>query len=260
MRAAVALALLSACAGRTPAPASLPPRAVDLTHPFDEQTVAWPTSPSSFERESLAHGRTPGGFFYAAGRIATVEHAGTHLDAPIHFFETGATADAVPLERLAGPAIVLDIAAKAAADADALLAPADVEAFERAHGRIEPGTLVLVRTGWAARWPDRRRYLGDDTPGDASNLHFPGVGPDAARLLVERRVAAVGIDTASIDHGPSKDFATHQVLAAAGIPVFENVASLAALPARGALVVALPMKIAGGSGGPLRIVAFLPAP
>ena len=118
---------------------------------------------------------------------------------------------------------------------------------------------MLVRTGWADRWPDRKRYFGDDTPGDASRLHFPGIGAAAARQLVDRRIAAVGIDTASIDHGPSKDFIAHQILSAAEIPAFENVASMAAVPPRGALVVALPMKIAGGSGGPLRIIAVVPA-
>jgi kynurenine formamidase len=115
-----------------------------------------------------------------------------------------------------------------------------------------------VRTGWASRWPDRKAYMGDDTPGDASKLHFPGIGEDAAKLLVERKIAAVGIDTASIDHGPSKDFIAHQVLMAADVPAFENVADMSALPARGATIIALPMKIGGGSGGPLRIVAIVP--
>ena len=133
-----------------------------------------------------------------------------------------------------------------------------IASFEKAYGHIEPGTLVLIRTGWAARWPDRKRYLGDDRPGDASNLHFPGVGRDAARALVDRKIAAVGIDTASIDHGPSRDFIAHQLFAGAAIPIFENVALPSTLPFRIPLVVALPMKIAGGTGGPLRIVAFLP--
>src|SRR5262245_5263578 len=99
---------------------------------------------------------------------------------------------------------------------------------------------------------DPKAYLGDDTPGDASKLHFPGISADAARALVARRIAAVGIDTASIDHGPSRDFMAHQILLGADIPAFENVASLDALPPRGATVIALPMKIGRGSGGPLR--------
>ena len=262
MRLAVAVAVLaSACGGSTPRPAApkLPARVVDLTHTLDDKTtIAWPTSPSSFHRETLSFGRTPGGFFYTAGSFQAVEHAGTHLDAPIHFLEGGATVDKIPVERLAGPAVVIDISKRAERDADTLVTPKDLTDFEHKHGKIEPGTIVLLRTGWASRWPDKKRYMGDDTPGDASRLHFPGLGPDAARALVDRDIAAVGIDTASIDHGPSRDFATHQVLAAAGVPVFENVASLAELPPRGALVVALPMKIGAGSGAPLRIVAYLP--
>jgi kynurenine formamidase len=260
MRRAAALLLVAGACGHKAAPpprVTLPPRVVDLTHPFDERTLYWPTSPTGFQRETLSFGKTPSGFFYTSGRYGAPEHGGTHLDAPIHFAERGATAEAVPLERLAGPAVVVDLR-RAQSDPDALLSPADVTGFEKRHGRIEPGTLVLVRTGWADRWPDRRRYLGDDTPGDASRLHFPGVSAEAARLLVERNVAAVGIDTASIDHGPSRDFMAHQVLSAAGVPIFENVASMAALPPRGALVIALPMKIAAGSGAPLRIVAYLP--
>jgi kynurenine formamidase len=240
------------------APVALVGRIVDLTHPFDERTLYWPTAPSGFVLESMHHGRTDAGFFYSANRFAAPEHGGTHLDAPVHFAEGHASADAVPLERLIAPAVVVDVSLGAARDADYRVTVADLERFETAHGRIEPGTIVLLRTGWSARWPDRRRYLGDDHPGDASNLHFPGLGEDGARALVARRVAAVGIDTASIDHGPSRDFIAHQVLAAADVPVFENVAALDRVPGRGATIVALPMKIARGSGGPLRIVAVLP--
>lgn len=117
---------------------------------------------------------------------------------------------------------------------------------------------MLVRTGWGSRWPDVKRYMGDDTPGRADNLHFPGVSPEAARLLVARGVGAVGIDTASLDPGTSADFPTHRILAAAGIPGLENVANLDALPAAGATVIALPMKIGKGSGAPCRIAALLP--
>lgn len=230
---------------------------VDLSHPFDERTVYWPTSPTTFELTRLSYGPTSGGFFYASNTLCTPEHGGTHLDAPIHFAERGATAEAIPLERLVAPAIVIDIARQAAGDRDALLAEADILAFERAHGAIEAGSIVLVRSGWSRHWPDKRAYLGDDTAGDASKLHFPGISAEAARALVERRVGAVGIDTASIDHGPSVDFQAHRILMAADIPAFENLASLDALPERGALVVALPMKIAGGSGGPLRAIAIL---
>jgi kynurenine formamidase len=148
---------------------------------------------------------------------------------------------------------------QSAADAAYRVTRADVEAFEAAHGRIAPGTIVLVRTGWSRFWPDRKRYLGDDTPGDASKLKFPGYGEEAARLLVEQRqVAMLGIDTASIDYGPSTDFLAHRVGAAANVANLENLAALDELPPTGALVIALPMKIAGGSGGPVRVVALVP--
>jgi kynurenine formamidase len=234
-------------------------RIVDLTHAFDAHTLCWPTSPSRFELKTLHRGRTDGGYFYSSYALCAPEHGGTHLDAPSHFAEGRAAADQVPLEALMGGAVVIDVAAAAAADPDYRLRPADVTAWEARHGRIPPRSIVLLRTGWSSRWPDARRYLGDDTPGDASRLHFPGYGTEAARLLVhERRVAVLGIDTASLDHGPSKDFAVHQVASAADVPGLENLANLGELPPTGASVIALPMKIAGGSGGPLRAVALVP--
>lgn len=247
-----------------PEPASeiaLPPgaRIVDLTYPFNSETIYWPTSPQSFSLVQLHNGPTEDGYFYAANVISTPEHGGTHLDAPIHFAEGKSTADTIPLDRLVAPSVVIDLHDRADADADLLIAPEDIEVFESEHGRVAPDTIVLFYTGWGARWPDRKRYLGDDAPGDASNLHFPGLSKEAAETLVERKVAAVGIDTASIDHGPSKDFLAHRALMAADIPAFENVASLERLPETGSLVVALPMKIDGGSGGPLRIIAIVPA-
>lgn len=130
------------------------------------------------------------------------------------------------------------------------------------HGRIPDGAIVLIRTGWGGRWPDRARYLGTARTGAAAvpELHFPGIDAAAARWLVDQRqIDAVGIDTPSIDYGQSTTFDTHQILFAANIPAFENVANLDRLPATGGYVMALPMKIAGGSGGPLRIVALLPS-
>jgi Predicted metal-dependent hydrolase len=136
----------------------------------------------------------------------------------------------------------------------------DVRSWEKQHGSIPSGAIVLLRTGWGKRWPDRKQYLGDDTPGDASKLHFPSYGKDSAEYLVnQRHVGALGLDTASIDHGPSKDFLVHRIASAAGVPGLENLANLDQLPTVGAWVIALPMKIAGGSGGPLRVVALLPA-
>lgn len=231
---------------------------VDLTHPFDSSTLYWPNAPSSFQLTQLSHGKTAAGFFYAANSICTPEHGGTHLDAPIHFAEGKRTADQVPVRQLIAPAVVIDVTRQAAADPDYRLTAADVTAWEAKNGRIPAGAIVLLRTGWSERWPDRKRYLGDDKPGDTSNLHFPSYGKEAAELLVrERKVGAIGVDTASIDHGPSKDFIVHQTAAAAEVPGLENLTNLDKLPATGAWVIALPMKIGGGSGGPLRAVALL---
>jgi len=233
-------------------------RVVDLTYPFDDKTIYWPTASTGFVHETVFNGKTEGGFFYSAYNACAPEHGGTHLDAPVHFAEGKSTADTVPLSRLVGPAVVVDVAAAASKDVDYRVTRADIEAFERLHGAIEPSTIVMIHTGWGARWPDKKSYLGDDRPGHAEALHFPGIGEDAALALVARKVGAVGIDTASIDYGPSKDFIAHRVLLDADIPAFENVASMESLPPRGALVIALPMKIRDGSGAPLRIVAVLP--
>lgn len=259
--AVLALLALCACATTTRAPLDLQDaELVDLTWAFDEKTLYWPTSPpSSFELKQLAYGQTPGGYFYASNSFCTQEHGGTHLDAPIHFAEGKRTADEIPLRQLLAPAVVIDVAAKAAANPDYRLTAEDIRAWEAQHGTIAAGTIVLLRTGWGARWPDRKRYFGDDTPGATDNLHFPSYGEDSARLLVtDRRVAALGIDTPSIDYGQSRDFIVHRIANGDNVPGLENVANMDRLPARGAFVIALPMKIARGSGGPLRIVAAVP--
>ncbi|HUH13096.1 MAG TPA: cyclase family protein [Longimicrobiales bacterium] len=250
-------------AARTAAQVAFPglsdARVVDLTHPFDERTLYWPTSPAAFEQDTLAYGATEGGWFYSAFTYSSPEHGGTHLDAPIHFARGRRAVDEIPLEQLIGPAVVLDVSAQAEADADYRLTLDDVRAFEASHGEIPRGAIVLLRTGWDARWPDPGAYLGADTPGDASNLHFPSFGEEAARFLVhERGASALGADVASIDYGASADFVVHRVAMEANVPGLENLANLGELPPTGALVVALPMLIGGGSGAPLRAVAFVP--
>ena len=234
-------------------------RLVDLTHSLNAQTLYWPTSPSTFKLDKLSYGRTEGGWFYSANAFSAPEHGGTHLDAPIHFAEGRQTSDKIPLESLIGPAVVIDISAKAAANSDYRLTREDVFAFERRHGRIRPGTIVLLRTDWSKRWPDRKRYFGDDTPNETSRLHFPSFGEGAARLLVgDRKAKALGADVASIDYGQSKDFIVHRIAAERNVPGLENLTNLDQLPPTGASVIALPIKIEGGSGGPARVIALVP--
>ncbi len=255
-----AMILWAAFLGATPCLAQMPGvEPIDLTHAFGESTIYWPTA-DGFELEVVAHGMTEGGWWYAANSFRAAEHGGTHLDAPIHFAESGRTAAEIPLADLTGTAVVIDVSGAAAADPDHLIDIADLEAWEAANGQIPDRSIVLLETGWGERWPDPERYLGTPRRGaDAvAELHFPGLHPDAATWLVgERALKAVGIDTASIDRGQSTDFEAHRVLAAANVPIFENVAHLDRVPATGSWVVALPMKIEGGTGGPLRIVAFV---
>jgi kynurenine formamidase len=232
---------------------------VDLSHAFGERTLYWPTSLTRFEVDTLAYGQTSASYFYSSFAFSAPEHGGTHLDAPIHFAQGRPTADEIPLERLIAPAVVIDVSASAEANRDHRLTREEVLAWEAEHGTIPPGTIVLLRTDWSQHWPDPRSYLGDDTPGDATNLRFPSYGEEAARLLVqERRVAALGADVASIDYGQSTDFIVHRIAAEAEVPAFENLTNLARLPPTGATVFALPMKIEGGTGGPLRAVALIP--
>jgi kynurenine formamidase len=258
--ALLGIALLGGCAADPGSPAPERGHWVDLSHAYSEETIYWPTS-MPFEFETVFEGEDPGGYFYSAYRFATSEHGGTHLDAPIHFARGGATTEAIPLEQLIGPARVVDVTAASVVNPDHAITVADIRAHEAAHGILPPGSIVLFHTGWDARWPDAEAYLGTALRGEAgaAALHFPGLSADAARLLAgERRVGAVGIDTASLDPGTSQDFLAHRILMARDIVGFENLRGLDALPPTGAFVVALPMKIAGGSGGPLRVVARVP--
>jgi kynurenine formamidase len=231
---------------------------VDLTYDFDDKAIYWPTAkPFQWEKESW--GKSAGGYWYAAARYSASEHGGTHLDSPVHFAEGKSATDELPLSRLIAPAAVIDISAACAKDADYRLTAGDIEAWEKANGRIPAGAIVLVHSGWGRFWSDRKKYLGTDAPGDTANLHFPGISREAAEFLAkQRQIDGVGIDTASIDHGPSKEFIAHQILNGANIYALENVASLDRLPPKGATLIALPMKIKGGTGSPVRIIAILP--
>jgi len=256
---ALALASALALSCRAEAPDPFAGTLVDLSHAYDEQTIFWPTA-EGFRLEKVAEGQTPQGYYYAANNFSTAEHGGTHLDAPVHFAEGRNTADRVPLEQLLGAGALVDVSEKCARDPDYQISVEDLAGWEREHGRIPDGSILLLRTGFGRRWPDRRSYMGTDERGSeaVAKLHFPGLHPDAARWLVgNRRIKAVGLDTPSIDYGQSTLFESHRVLFERDVPAFENLANLEQLPAWGFHVVALPMKIRGGSGGPLRAVAIV---
>lgn len=236
-----------------------PPVVVDLTYPFSEETIYWPTN-KHFQWEKTDWGMTPAGYWYASANYAASEHGGTHIDAPIHFAQGRSTVDHIPVERLLGPAVVVDVRRQCRSNPDYEVTVQDLLDWEANHGPISPGELVLIWSGWGERWPDAKRYLGTETPQDSRSLHFPGLSAAAAEFLVaQRHVRGVGIDTASIDPGRSRDFPAHRILNGADLYVLENVAALDRLPPRGANVFALPMKIKGGTGGPVRILALLPA-
>jgi kynurenine formamidase len=236
------------------------PRLIDLTHSFEADTIVWPTE-QNFRLVLQQAGETAGGYYYASNRLEMAEHGGTHIDAPIHFSRDGQTLDQIPIEQLVGTGVRIDVAVQCASDRDYLVSIQDFERWEGANGKIPYRSIVLIDTGFARYWPSRQLYLGTEMrgPEGVRALHFPGLHPDAAAWLVrERQIKAVGIDTASIDHGQSTTFATHVALLSQNVPVFENLSDLHSLPKQGFDVIALPMKIAGGTGGPLRVIAVLP--
>jgi len=250
----------AACSGARDRPTWPAGAVVDLSHDYGDDTVFWPTA-ESFKLEKVADGMTPGGYYYAANNFATSEHGGTHIDAPVHFAKGHRSVDQIPLDQLIGDASVVDVTAACASQPDYRVTTDDFTAWEKTNGRIPDGAIVLIRTGYARFWPDAAKYLGTAERGEAAvaKLHFPGLHPDAATwLTTSRRIKAIGLDTASIDYGQSTLYESHRILYEHDIPAFENLATLDRLPERGAMVVALPMKIKGGSGAPLRAVAIMP--
>ena len=233
---------------------------IDLTHPYDETTIYWPTA-DGFQLRRDAAGVTEKGYYYAANSFTTAEHGGTHIDAPIHFFADRHTVDQIPLQQLIAPAVVIDVQEPCVEDRDYEISVADLRNWEEEHGEQLVDVVVLLRTGYAKYWPEREAYLGTSEAGEGAvrELHFPGLSPDAAKWLVEQRAPlAVGIDTPSIDFGQSTHFQTHVTLFEHNVPALENVNLKEDLPAKDFTLIALPMKITGGSGGPTRIVAVVP--
>lgn len=255
---AASAVLFVSCQQRTTEPLS--GSWIDLTHDFGDDTIYWVTA-ESFKRTTVAEGMTEKGYYYSAYNFSGAEHGGTHIDAPIHFAEGKKTVDQLEIGNLIGPAVKIDVSPKAAEYPDYQITAEDIKSWEAENGKIPEWSIILLQTGFASFWPDKKNYLGTDQKGpDAvKDLHFPGLHPDAVKWLVEnRKFKAIGIDTASIDFGQSVDFQTHVTLMTNNIPAFENVGDMSRLPAKGFEIIAFPMKIKGGSGGPLRIAALIP--
>jgi len=226
---------------------------VDLTHTIDAGAPAFELSKEpAYQAKTVA---TIEKDHYFARTVSLPEHFGTHIDAPAHFVRGLWTVDQIPPERLVAPVVVLDVSASVKSNPDYRLSVEDVASWEQANGPIPPGTIVLARTGWDARWNSPKDYRNADAKGV---MHFPGYSVEAAKFLVEgRNVLALGIDTLSVDYGPSQDFPVHQYSLTHSVYHLENVANLDRVPANGALAVVAPMKLEGGSGSPVRILALL---
>ena len=225
---------------------------VDLSYDFSYETIYWPTS-GNFQLQTVFKGPTKKGYYYAAYKYCAAEHGGTHIDAPIHFAINRKTVDQLPIDQLIGSGIVIDVTKKTSENRDYQISIDDFKQWERKNGEIPKGAIVLLSTGFGKYWPDRKKYMGTDKRGreGVKELSFPGLHPDAATWLVENKsIKAIGLDTPSIDYGKSEFFRRN-------IPAFENVANLHVLPNKGFTVIALPMKIRGGSGAPLRIIAHI---
>ncbi len=233
---------------------------IDLSHDYSKETIYWVTA-KQFDLDTVFAGQTENGFYYAANNFSTAEHGGTHIDAPIHFAKHGQTVEEIPLESLMGPAIKIDVSQKALDNRDYLISVDDLKDWEaKQNTEIPEGSIILLETGYSKFYPDHIKYMGTDQRGEEAVelLHFPGLSQEAAKWLTENRsIKAIGIDTPSIDYGQSKLFKAHVVLLSNNIPAFENLTNLDLVPETDFQIIALPMKIKGGSGAPLRAIALV---
>ncbi len=227
-------------------------RIVDIGHALGPDNPAWPGDEKPFEATSNATYEKDG---YFTRKFTSLEHFGTHLDAPAHFVKGGWTVDQIPVGRLYGPAVVLDVRAESGRDADYRLAPEKITQWEARNGPIPRGAIVVMCTDWAARWPDTERYRNMDPKGV---MHFPGYSVETVKVLIQRGVVGLTIDTLSVDYGPSKDFPVHQLSHGAGLYHVENLADVSWLPEANAYLIVAPINLEGGSGGPARVFALMP--
>ncbi|MBX7149133.1 cyclase family protein [bacterium] len=223
---------------------------IDLTHPFNEKTIYWPTN-KGFTLHKVYAGSSARGYFYAGNTYDAPEHGGTHMDAPYHFNEHGWTVEKIPVEHLTGEACVIKVFEKNE------IAAQDITDWEKLNGPLMPDCIVLFYTGWDKKWSDKKAYMGSDKAGDTEHLSFPGLSKEAAQYLASKKIKGVGLDTASLDPGMSHEFWAHRILLGANIYGLENLTGLEKLPARGVKLIVAPMKIEGGTGAPVRVLAWI---
>lgn len=256
---AIILAVISCTRNQDPLTILKSGKWIDLTWSFDENSVYWPTN-IPFKHDTVFEGINDKGYYYSSFKFSAEEHGGTHFDAPMHFAKGANSIEKVPVDKLIGEGIVVNVSDKVNSNRDYQISITDFQAWETLNGRIPDNAIVLVNTGFGKYYPDKEKYTGTLLTGKegVENLHFPGLHPDAAAwLTTERKIKAFGLDTPSIDFGQSKDFMTHRTLFASDLTAYENVANLDQLPPKGFWVMAFPMKIEGGSGAPLRIMAVV---
>lgn len=242
---------------------------VDLTHTLTAEFPVWPgndafamepvvvidPSPLGSITGSLGGSSGPARGEFLVNKLSYWEHTGTHIDAPAHKIVDGHTVEELPIEDFVAPIAVVDISDKARTDADALLTVADLEAWERVHGRLPARSVVAMNSGWDAHVTNPQKYVGRDPLGTP---HSPGFDPEAVTFLVEERdIVAIGVDTLSLDAASSRTYGAHVAALGAGKYGIESLANLAALPPVGATVVVGAPKHRGGSGGPCRVLAFV---
>lgn len=249
-----ALALLLFAQHHNTAPEATSFRSVvDLTHAVGPDTPNYEaTVKPVFQARTLDTVEKNG---YFLREITLPEHFGTHIDAPAHFVQGLWTVEQIPTERLVAPLVVIDVRNEARANADYQVSVDDIAGWEKSHGPIPQGSVVIARTGWESRWRSPQDYRHAD---DKGVLHFPGYSQEAAQFLVQgRNIIGLGIDTLSVDYGPSKDYPVHKYTLSHSLYHLENVANLENVPESGATVVVAPIKLEGGSGGPVRILALI---
>lgn len=211
---------------------------------------------SPFNITRSIKGNDPSGVYWEMNNFCTGEHTGTHMDAPRHSIRGSRGINDLSLDELIGGAVKIDITAKTQRNRDYQCTVNDIKNWEKEYKEIPANSFFFLNTGWHRYWPDENAYIGS-TDWINHKLHFPGLHPDAAKWLIERRgIKMYGVDCLSVDYGQTRLFEVHKMLLGANIPVLENVANLDKLPATGAKVFAIPMKIRDGTGAPTRVFAI----